>query len=802
MTRIPPILVVVVAGALAALSILNVRFSAEIYNLLPQDLPEVRGLEQVNQFFGRHEQLIVTIQGENRWAVEEAAAALAEHLRKQDEDIAQVFRELTIEELVTRGGNLLAWSWLNAQPEAVSALRERLAPERSQTVIDESLATVQEALSSEGSLVTSYDPLRLADLDGSAAHSDPMRSRSGLFEVLHVEGRGVDFSDYRAAKVWLDRLKTEVSAWQQEWDQDRPPEARVRVGLTGTPAFMAEVGTEMEKDMTVSVMMTLILISALFFLMHRQLKPLSWLMAAMLVVLSITLTLGGLLYGDLSVMSVGFAAILVGLAVDYGIVLYREARDTGRPAADVRRGVGSGILWAAATTAVVFLSLNLSSLPGLAEMGNLVAIGVAVGAAVMLVFFAPVASSFARSSPSPVSPPCHTAAPCGRAALFTGLFLPCLAAASILFGEPPRLEANFHPFRIRESPSMKSWQDFQLALRGHAQSVPTIVTAENLADLHERLESLEARLVAAHDAGLVSSFQLPTGWVPNPARQQANSPTLAQLLGEQDRLLAELDEAGFSEQGAALTSAVFGSWKRFLDGRPPDAQEPVLPSDELAAWAVERIFRAKDGTVAALAVVTPASPRERAWVAAICDDHTKVASLHSLGTALNERIRGDLLRVFLPMMGLLGIALSLVFRSWRDLVLSLACLLFTAAALVLLTRLSLLQWNSFNVCGLPILFGTGLDFSIHMIFSLRRFQGDLRAARRRMGKAQLFCGGSSAIGFGSLATASAHGLSSLGIVCAAGILINMFVAVVLLPHWYRTIHRHRTAPGCNSAQSD
>ena len=76
----------------------------------------------------------------------------------------------------------------------------------------------------------------------------------------------------------------------------------------------------------------------------------------------------------------------------------------------------------------------------------------------------------------------------------------------------------------------------------------------------------------------------------------------------------------------------------------------------------------------------------------------------------------------------------------------------------------------------------------HMLFALRRSGGNLVEVRRGMGKAVSFCGLSSAIGFGSLATASAQGLSSLGVVCAAGILVNTFVAVVLLPSWYRVLH--------------
>ena len=236
-----------------------------------------------------------------------------------------------------------------------------------------------------------------------------------------------------------------------------------------------------------------------------------------------------------------------------------------------------------------------------------------------------------------------------------------------------------------------------------------------------------------------------------------------------------------------LLHSVFEAWADYL--QQLDSGVYAKPSGQLAEWSINRLFSEKDGNFAALATVKPTDPRDRDWVNEICTPDTVVASLGSLGTALNERIGADLLRVFVPMMGLLTVMLAVVYRSWRDLVLSMFCLVFSAAVIVLLTVWTPLSWNSFNVCGLPLLFGTGLDFSIHMIFALRREKGDVAAARHGIGKALVFCGTSSAIGFGSLATTSAYGLASLGIVCAIGILVNMVVAVWLLPRWYRAIYR-------------
>jgi len=796
MTRIPPLIVLCVFAVLAAFSVLNVKFSANLYEMLPEDLPEVQGMDQLSRYFNRDGQLIITVKAEESFVADEAVEALSEKLKSHPELFSDVYRELSLPELVTEGGGLLAWLWLNGPPESLDKFAEELRKDRSSEKIATAMESIQSRFFDQSAVILSYDPLgfsKIGDtlrsgLDGEdTTGPDPMTSEDGTFQVIYVEGSGVDFSNYREASEWLKEVRPLVQQWKETWLKTQAPDTSLEIGLTGTPAFMAEVGAAMEKDMTVSVFATMILISILFWVMHRRSKPLAWLVSSMFAILAITLGLGGFIFGDLSVMSVGFAAILMGLAVDYGIVIYREAMNSGLKAPELRRSVGPGILWAAATTAVVFLSLNFSSMRGLSEMGNLVAIGVVVGALVMLFFFAPVAALFNSDPIEDKGTQLSGEGMTSRLAGIVAITIPVVAIVSVFVGDMPKLEANFHPFRIRESPSMKSWQQLQHELRGRKNSVPTVITATNAIELVKNVKEAEQRIESAKEEGLLTRKVLPMSFIPNPEHQKNNRATILTLLTEKERVLNEIGEAGFSEEGSELTETIFEAWENYAAQLGEQAY--ANPEGRLAEWSISRLFSVEDGVFAALATVTPAEPLDRSWVTAICNENTSVASLGSLGSALNERIRSDLLQVFLPMIGLLVLMLTVVFRSWRDLLLSLFALLFAAAAMVILTVLTPLKWNSFNVCGLPLLFGTGLDFSIHMIFALRRGKGDIGKARHGIGKALLFCGSSSAIGFGSLATASAYGLASLGIVCAIGILINMLVAVWLIPRWYRWVHR-------------
>ncbi|MFT5468439.1 MAG: putative RND superfamily exporter protein [Verrucomicrobiales bacterium] len=788
MTRIPPIFVVLVIGAIAAFSVLRVEFSTSLYRMLPQDLPEVQGMDRLSRFFSRDGQLIVTVRADDAAAADEAVESLSEHLSQEPALVADVYREFSLPDLVTEGAPLLAWLWLNAAPEKLAAVSDRLDADSASETIAASMESIVSGFADETTMIASYDPLgfaRLGEVLGEAAtNPDPMASEDRTFQVIYVEGAGVDFSSYREAASWLAKVRAASEKWKLDQRAD------VQIGLTGTPAFMAEVGSEMEKDMTISVTATMLLIALLFWFMHRQSRPLAWLVSAMLATLAITLNASGLIFGNLSVMSAGFAAIVMGLAVDYGIILYRHAMGRDLTAKELRQAMGPSILWAATTTAVVFLSLNFSSLPGLAEMGNLVAIGVLTGAVVMLYVFAPVAVSFVSRRDQPRGIPSLSWSPSRAQAGWLAAAIPALALGSIFIKEVPGLEPNFHPFRIRQSPSMVAWQALQSELRGRENTAPAIVTGATLPELIDHLDSLETRVEAARENSLIDRVVLPDGLIPNPRHQAENAVTLRALLSERERLLDQIEGGGFTEEGTTLTAKVFDAWSGHLDQL--QTAPVALPSGRLAEWTIGRLYAESDGSFAALASIRPVDSTSRAWVEAISDPDTAVASLSSLGTALNERIKIDLARILIPMLGLLTLMLAVVFRNWRDLALSVFALAFAGSAMLILTVWTPLSWNSFNLCGVPIIFGTGLDFSIHMILALRRHHGDAQQAREGIGKALVFCGLSTAIGFGSLATASAHGLASLGVVCATGILINLAVAVWLIPMWYRWLHAKRS----------
>ena len=176
----------------------------------------------------------------------------------------------------------------------------------------------------------------------------------------------MDLTGYRECESWLKSIHAVVADLQNGSSKD--DWKNVVIHYTGRPVFVEEIATSMQHDMSHSVGGTATVIAILFWLTHRRWKPMLWLLALLGLILFATLALGALVLGTISVVALGFAAVLLGLAVDYAVVHYQEALSHPHMTVpEIRRAIAPSILWAAITTMCAFLVLNLGGLPGLGQ---------------------------------------------------------------------------------------------------------------------------------------------------------------------------------------------------------------------------------------------------------------------------------------------------------------------------------------------------------------------------------------------------------------------------------------------------
>ncbi len=168
----------------------------------------------------------------------------------------------------------------------------------------------------------------------------------------------------------------------------------VTAGVTGSAALESDEMIASQQDTMKASLVALIGVTMCFVFAFRGLvKPF---LAIIALVVSLCWTLGWttLFIGHLSVISVVFITILIGLGIDFGIhLIMRYEEERIKNSSSVERalerailGTGKGILVGATTTALAFYTMAFADFLGIVELGLIAGSGVLLSLVSMLVF--------------------------------------------------------------------------------------------------------------------------------------------------------------------------------------------------------------------------------------------------------------------------------------------------------------------------------------------------------------------------------------------------------------------------------
>ena len=771
-------ILLLIGPLVVAWGLFRLRFDADVLNLLPSDLPAVGALKLHQQRFATGAETLVTLSGTNAVAAAKAAESVAKRLSLMPEVARSVHWQSPWLENTGDAVENLAWLWLQQEPKALTGLLNRIIQPEVQ--LESAINDLTTSLDPKTLAMAAYDPLGLAQLPGSAGAAIGRDDGAGMFSGDEGRFRVVSLQppnpkmDYKAAALWVERVRQEVAQTVASQGLD------VRIGMTGGPVFLSEIAIGMERDLRNSVLLTVVVIALLFWIAHRSLRPLVCLVGALGVTLVVTIALGGLSLGTLNVVSTGFAAVLIGLVVDYGLVAYQEARvHPNLSINELRRRIAPGIGWSAVTTAGTFSVLGLTGLPGLSQLGLLTAIGLMVGAVVMLFGFLPIAlKQMPREASVEANHPITNSA---RPKLWWLATAIVLFAVTLILGLRglPKATASSDPLRPNNSPAYESMDRLQAALGRTNDTIWLIVRGKTPEAVGRLLTSTEEILTQGRDTGKLSDFQIPTAFWPmasNAAQNLAQTATVSERL---ELIKAAVLHAGFTSNSTVLVEGVATRWEQW---RKAPTGSPLWPNNPTAQWIRDRCSATdSDGSWLALGLVTPVSGTSKL---PDLPEGVLSASWNRLGESLWEHVLQRVITLTIGLSVVLIFALWLAFRRIAEVLLSLVALI--SAFALLLACMSALggTWNLLNLVAIPLLLGSSVDSTIHIQLAMRRYGSDRRALWRSTGRALLLCAGANIAGFGSLAWSNNAGLASLDLVCAGGVACVFVVAVILLPSWW------------------
>jgi predicted RND superfamily exporter protein len=787
--------------ALVALSIaafvaitLRLRLDPNVSALLP-DSGNAAAMKRYVRGFGGGDLGVVMIKGPSPEENAAIAARLAADLRARpsvEQAADRVDTSHTLDPML---------AWRHADVRSRRRLAAALTPEGMRARLAETRAMLLAPGSSAMTDVVAQDPLRLAQLvfEGADVGAGVRTQPDGAFAtddgqtclvLVKPKGQALRGEDARA-------FVADVGA---AFEPLRAAHPGVTFGLTGGHAIAAATEKMLERDLTISGSMSMILASIVFALLFRRVRALLAVMPPLVLGTVWTAGCAAALPGGLSAIAVAFMSVVVGVGVDTGVHVYaallqarREGHAPDEAARLARRRTARAVLFAATTAAAAFAALAMSDIRAVRQLGILCAAGEVLTAIAIVLVTPEIGRLLERGAPPPPQPARWTGvfawltATRGRA-----LALALVAAAPIatlaVTGAPPLAEAivairpkKLEPLQVQQQVfeafggKRGQWvvlvadRDLDLA-RGRGDRI-----AERLATLSDDVESVDA-LSALAPAESTQRERLA-------ARDALDMPAKA---AELSRALAE---AGFAvdrfEDALAAMKAPSGALVRLDDlrGKP----STILMSRYLGFDEGEHLVgiyvRPRDAP-GAIGRIEAALREQDA--AATLTGYTRLES------SLRESLSHDIPRIAIVAGILVILALAASLRSLRDVLLAAAVVACEVAAVLLLLRVFHIPLHAYSALVIPVLLGITVDEGMFLLHRARAEGAGpqlIAATLKDEGPPIAATALTTAVGFGSLAFCDFDGLRDLGLVGAIGSTVGLLVALSVVPAGLRLFSR-------------
>ena len=866
-----------VTGVGYALSTLTLATSQR--DLLPQGQPSIQRYTEIASEFGELDDLVVAVEAPSLAEGKAYAARLVHELRARSVPLARIaFR---IDPRTFEGRALLYLS-----SERLREIRDRIYD--NQELMEAfaarpTLDTLVRGISTQvaSGFVQGFLDLGLIDskgtvdlrfiqdlvrqiserLDGPAPYRSPF---GALFSVSDRDeaAAGYFVSDDQRLLFILAQPISKAGSFTADRDAIegirrtiaslRPDFPGVRVGVTGKPALANDEMTAAFRDSERATLLAFVLVLGLLVMAFvRATKPLV-LLLLLAVSLGWSIGAAALGVGHLSLFSVMFIPIVIGIGIDYAVYFlfrYEEERFLGRGVGEAieitAARSGPGVLLAALTAAGSFFVLTFTDFPGLQELGFIAGTAILFAWLAMTVVLPAAVVVVDRNRPAPATAPAMGLGGMrlprlSRVARRPTIVLAVAGVSTVLsmWGlRHVRFDYNLLNLQARGTESVV-WERRILA-SAHRSGLSALASADSLDELRHkrdrfaRLPSVsevdsvlrlipgdqeQNRKIIGEFADLVAPIRVGR---PMPVEVRSLTAGLATLKRRLDIAASQAPE-GEARERLAATTGDLGRLIGKLERMGPEASEPILRAFQDPVY---RDFRAKfEGLQANLA------PRPIGLADVPAEIRSKFVSdrgrfLLQIQPAVDiwerdgaTRFVDDLRRVDASVTGTPIITyevVTLMERAYRQGTVW-AVLFVTAVTALMLRRLREtalallplglglvwtgglmallgLDFHMGNIFGLPLIVGVAVEYGVNIVMRHRE-AGCPGVIPRSTMMGVAVAGLCNMAGFGSLLVADHRGIFGLGLLITLGTASSLVAALVVLPVLLGVI-RGRTVAG-------
>ena len=599
---------------------------------------------------------------------------------------------------------------------------------------------------------------------------------------------------------------------------------KVRVRITGPIALSDEEAASAAEGTVSALLASTALVIVWLLMALRSPRLIVAIFLTLVAGFVITAGFAALSVGTLNLISIAFAVLFIGLAVDFSIqfsVRYRDERhhnaDMGLALAQTARGVGAPIAVAAAATAAGFYSFLPTDFKGVSELGLIAGTGMLIAFACNMTLL-PALLTLVR--PKGESEPVGYRWPAPIEAALQRrpwpVLLPAMVVAVLGFVLVPRLHFDFDPLHLKNQ-SAESVSTLNELMKdplnppySAALLEPTLADADAMKARMEKLPEVayaidldtfipadqDTKLAMIADAAEVMDPTLdPPAIAPAPgpgeirAAMAACGEQLAAALAKAgpnpaaQQLAADLKKAAAlpDQQVAQLTAVLISSLpdrlndlKLMLDAKPITID--TLPAEIKRDWITQ------DGR-ARVEIFPKGDSQQNAVLKAFYDAVKAVAPEVSGPAATilqsSETIVGAFKTAGISAFVVISLILLAALRRPGDVALVLAPLILASLLTVIYCVLRPFPLNFANIIALPLLLGVGVAFDIYFVMNWRA--GETHPLQSPTARAVLFSALTTGTAFGSLALSHHPGTATMGKLLIISLAGTLLCTMIVLP---------------------
>jgi predicted RND superfamily exporter protein len=778
----------------------RLQFEADWLQLLPADRGALKVLVEDLKGFSRLERLYILVEGEKKSDLIEAVQGLRSSLADVEIGGTPAFKQVSS----GMGTDMEGWEkvltlylshpQLFLEGKTIDEFKRQLSDEEIQSKVRQAKGLLTSSLAPGWRGIVLADPLAMRELlfkrlQGGSPWS-PSLAEGYLLSpdgkaLLMVADPSFNSADVRSGQVLVQKLEGIKQSFPS-----------VRISFVGPHTMTVGKAGVMQQDLLVSFLSSFVIVLALFYLAYRRWATLLFVGFPLLVGVQLTLGAAALFTRGLNLITVSFAAIIVGLGVDFAIHIYQryhhERASGNKPNEAVEitlTRTGPGVWTGGLTTIAAFLTLLLARIQGIVELGILVAAGLFF-CLLTITLVLPAFLVWAERRGYRYRP----LKTWGLGQLTSFLkkhyrpVLICLIALAVIggyLGTRVRVTSGVEGFRPRGMEGIDALERMQERFGGHGTGMTVLLKGADLDQLLREQETISSFLQDTYSEGILFVTHL-AQFIPSAGKQRRVIDELREGMDYQQAARSfdkALEKEGLNPDAFARTGAMLRGLAHKEAPIPPTTTLQELTRTPLAEVLERYVVQGEDGYRLRQEIrfdparVDPLKLQEEITIIA---PEARCTSNELIALQLRGMVKRDFTLLAPLALALVVILLIVHFRSLLWTGMALCPLLAGVAYMLGASALLGLDLNPANAVAIPLILGIGIDDGIHIVHRYRE-RKDVGQAVKLTGRAVIMTSLTTMVGFGSLSTSHFPALASLGQLALLGIGSCLLTSLLLLP---------------------